>query len=55
MNEFEVVHLVWLFGALVLVGSSLAAHRLSWRRGLVMALAWVGIFAIVALFIDLVR
>jgi len=55
MNEFEVVHVIWLAGVLVLAGSALAAHRLSWKRGAVMALAWLGIFAIVTLFIDLVR
>lgn len=55
MNEFEVVHLIWLAGALVLVAGGLAGHQLSWKRGLVMALAWVGIFALVTLFIDLVR
>ena len=55
MNEFEIVHVIWLFGVLILAGSALAAHRLSWKRGIVMALAWVGIFAVVTLFIDLVR
>ncbi len=54
MNEFQVVHLVWLVGALVLVASGLAGHRLSWKKGLVMALTWVGIFVLVTLFIDLV-
>ena len=55
MNEFEIVHLIWLAGVLILASSALAAHKLSWKRGVVMALAWVGIFAIVTLFIDLVR
>lgn len=55
MNEFEVVHLIWLAGVLVLAASALAAHRFSWKRGIVMALVWIGIFAIVTLFIDLVR
>ena len=55
MNEFEVVHIIWLAGVLILAGSALAAHRLSWKRGFVMALGWAGIFAVVTLFIDLVR
>ena len=55
MNEFQIVHLVALAGCLVLVGSGLAAHRLSLRRGVQMALIWLGIFVGVTLFIDLVR
>ena len=54
MNEFEVVHLIGLLGFLILAASALAGHRLAWKRGVVMALAWFAIFAIVALFIDLV-
>ena len=54
MNEFEVVHLIGLIGFLVLAVSALAGHRLSWKRGVVMALAWVAIFVIVTLFISLI-
>jgi len=55
VNEFDVVHIIWLVGVLILAGSALAAHHLSWKRGVAMALAWIGIFGIVTLFIDLVR
>lgn len=53
MNEFEVVHLIWLLGALILVAGGLAGHQLSWKRGLVMVFTWFGIFALVTLFFDL--
>ena len=55
MTEFEVVHIVWLLGALILVGAGLAGHQLSLKRGLAMGLIWIGIFVGVTLFIDLVR
>ena len=54
MNEFEAVHFIWLFAALVLAGSGLASYRLSWKRRLSMGLIWCGIFAGVTLFIEMV-
>ncbi len=55
MRQVDSLQIVYLLGCLVLVGSALGAYRLKWRSGLVMALAWVAIFAIVFLFIDLVK
>ena len=55
MNEFQIVHLVGIAAMLVLVGSGLAARRLSLKRGAQMVLIWIGIFVGVTLFVDLVR
>ena len=55
MNEFQVVHLVYLFGWLVLAGSALASYRFSWRKGVSMALVWLAIFGGLFLFIQAVR
>lgn len=54
MNEFDTVQLISLIGFLVLAGSALAGQRLNWKKGLVMALTWAGIFVMVFLFISLV-
>ncbi len=45
----------WLALALILPISALIGHRLDWKRGVVMALAWAAIFAIVAAFFSAVR
>ncbi len=55
MNEYQVVSLISLLGFLILVGSAFGARDVSWKKGLYMAGAWAGIFAIVILFIDMVR
>lgn len=55
MNEFQIVSLISLVGFLILAASALSAHRLSVRKGIVMALGWAAIFAIVILFISLVQ
>lgn len=55
MNEYQVVSLISLVGFLVLVGSGFGARDVGWKKGLYMAGAWAGIFAIVILVIDLVR
>ena len=52
MNEVDTVQIVALLGWLILCGSALAARRLSWKKGLSMALVWVAIFLGVALFIS---
>lgn len=44
MSQIQTVQLVAMIGWLVLVGSALASYKLSWRKGLTMALAWVAIF-----------
>ena len=54
MNEYSIVSIISLLGFLVLAVSALSAHRLPLRKGLVMALAWGAIFAIVVLFINIV-
>ena len=54
MNEHNIVSIIALVGFLILAVSALAGHRLSWKRGAVMALAWAAIFAIVTLFISVV-
>ena len=51
MMRFDWASVIFLLMALVLPVSALAGRRLNWRKGVVMALAWVGIFGIVALFI----
>ena len=38
------MRVVYLLLVLAMVGGSLAGHRLSWSKGLVMALAWAAIF-----------
>lgn len=55
MNEHWVVSLISLVGFLILVASGFRAHKVSWQRGFYMAAAWAGIFAIVILFIDMLR
>ena len=54
MSELDLVRIVSLVGFLVLAVSALAGHRLSWRKGLVMTLAWASIFLAVYLVIGLV-
>lgn len=54
MSEFDTIQLVSLLGFLVLAGSALAGQRLNWKKGLIMALTWAGIFVMVFLFISLV-
>lgn len=55
MNQFDIVSIISLVGFLVLAVSALSAHRLSLKKGVVMALAWAAIFAIVVLFISLIE
>ena len=54
MNGDQLVQMIAIFASLVLVTSGLAAHRLSWSKGIRLALIWGGIFAIVTLFISIV-
>ena len=51
MTGDQIVQLIALFASLVLVSTGLAAHRLSWSKGLRLGMIWAGIFAIVTLFI----
>lgn len=55
MTEYDWVQLISVVGFLVLAGSALASHRLSLRKGLVMALAWGSIFLAAFLVFDLIR
>jgi len=54
MSEDSVVRLVALIGWLILVGSAFASYRLSWRKGLKLALIWAAIFLGVYLLFSLV-
>ena len=45
MNGDNAVDLVWAVGALVIVGSALAARRLPLAKAWKLVLAWVAIFA----------
>lgn len=54
MSGDQWVQLIAIFASLVLVSSGLAAHRLSWSKGVRLGLLWAGIFAIVTLFISIV-
>ncbi|HEX7710216.1 MAG TPA: hypothetical protein VF418_04700 [Sphingomonadaceae bacterium] len=53
--RFDWASVVFLLMALLLPVSALARRKLDWRKGAVMALAWIGIFGLVALFITAVR
>lgn len=55
MREFQIVHIIYLVGWLILVGSAFAAYRCSWRKGLKLAFVWAAIFVGVFLFIQAVR
>ena len=54
MTEFNIVSIISLVGFLILAVAALHAHQISAKKGVVMALAWGAIFAIVFLFIGLV-
>ena len=51
MNEYAWIQIVFLAAALILPISALAGHRLNWKKGFVLALAWAWIFVIVFLVI----
>jgi len=55
VNQFDGIQIVMLLGWLVLAGGALAGYRLSWKKGLVLALIWASIFAAVFLVFSLVR
>lgn len=55
MNEHQVVSLVSLVAVLIFIASGFRAHNVTSKRGFYMAAAWAGIFAIVILFVDLMR
>ncbi len=54
-GAFDWQQLIFIALALVLPVSALVGRRLNWQKGLLMALAWAGIFAIVALFVSAVK
>lgn len=54
MSEFQVVALIGLAGALILVTPALSRRGMTWSKGLRLGLIWMGLFAIVTLFISLV-
>ena len=54
MQIYDLVSIVALSGWLILALSALAAYRLSWKKGLVMALVWAAIFFGVAAFFTVV-
>lgn len=53
--QYDWASVIFLLLALMLPVSALVRRRLDWRKGVVMALAWVGIFGLVALFITAIR
>lgn len=55
MNEYQIVSLISLTGFLIMIAFGFRSHNVGLKKGLYMAGAWAGIFAIVILFIDLVR
>ena len=55
MNEFQIVSLISLAGFLIFLASGFRSHNVGWKKGFFMGGAWAGIFAVVILFIDLVR
>ena len=55
MNQFDTVQIIALLGWLVLAGSAFASFRMSWRKGLSMALVWCALFGAVFLLFFLVR
>ena len=55
MSEYQVVSLISLLGFLVLIASGFRARKLDRKKTFYMASAWAGIFAVVILFIDLIR
>ena len=54
MSGDQIVQLIAIFASLVLVSSGLAAHRLSWSKGIRLGLIWAGLFVIVTLFISII-
>ncbi|WP_170002468.1 hypothetical protein [Pseudopontixanthobacter vadosimaris] len=54
MSELNAIQIVALLGWLVLVGSALAAYRLSWRRSVLYLLIWGSIFALAVLMFGLI-
>jgi hypothetical protein len=55
MMRGDSLSIVYLLMALVLPVSALLGHKLAWKKGLLMALAWAGIFVIVAAVISTVK
>jgi len=53
--EFDSLNVVYLLMALVLPVSALVGRKLNWKKGVVMALAWIGIFAVVAALVNAIR
>lgn len=43
MNDDTIISMIWIAGALALVGSALVHRNLGGRRALMLALLWVGI------------
>jgi hypothetical protein len=48
MTSSDWASLIAVAGALVLAGSALRAHRIGARKVVILALAWLAIFAVVA-------
>ncbi|MCR2833809.1 hypothetical protein [Parerythrobacter lacustris] len=49
MTDNAILMIIWSFGALILVGSALAAYRLSWKRSITFALIWASFFVVATL------
>ena len=55
MESFNWASIIWIAMALVLPASALMGHKLNWKKGLVMVLAWAAIFAVTAAVFSAVR
>ena len=54
MSEHQIVSLISLTGFLILIAAGFGSRNVSWRKGLFMAGAWAGVFAMVIIVIDMV-
>ena len=54
MSEHQIVSLISLTGFLILIAAGFGSRNVSWRKGLFMAGAWAGVFAIVIIVFGMV-
>jgi len=51
----DLFYIIWAAGVLALAGGALYGYQMNWRKGLVYALIWACLFALVTLFINAVN
>lgn len=49
MTDNALLMVISSLGSLILVGSALAAYRLSWKRSIIYVLIWASVFVVAAL------